>query len=82
MLLAPMAGTNESSSRNCVGKFIVAWFILGGAATFAVVVFTAQNQIPGIAYVGLWLATAAIFAVAFLGDMNTTHLACARSQAE
>lgn len=77
-----MDGTNDLAGRNCVGKFIVAWFILGGAATFAVVVFTAQNQVPGIAYVGLWLATAAIFAVAFLGDMNTTQLACTRKQPE
>lgn len=82
MLIPHMAKTNDSPSTNCVGKFIVSWFILGGAATFAVVVFTAQNQIPGIAYVALWLATAAIFAVAFLGDMNTTQLACPRDQPE
>lgn len=82
MLIFHMAEANESSSMNCVGKFIVTWFILGGAATFAVVVFTAQNQLPGIAYVALWLATAAIFGVAFLGDMNTTQLACPRNQPE
>lgn len=75
-----MVEANATSSANCVGKFIVAWFILGGAATFAVVVFTAQNQVPGIAYVGVWLVTAAIFAVAFLGDMNTTHFACPGGQ--
>lgn len=82
MVRIHMAEANGSSSRNCVGKFIVAWFILGGAATFAVVVFTAQSQLPGIAYVAVWLATAAIFAVAFLGDMNSTHIACARNQPE
>lgn len=75
-----MVEPDESTSTNCVGKFIVAWFILGGAVTFAVVVFTAKSHLPGITYVGLWLATAAIFALAFLGDMNITQFACSRNR--
>lgn len=43
------------------GRFIVLWFILGGAITFAVVVLTAQYQWPGLYYVLIWIALGVIF---------------------
>lgn len=49
-----------------LGTFIVLWFILGGAVTFAAVVLTAQLQWPGIYYVALWLALGVLFSPTLL----------------
>lgn len=51
----------KSAIEGGVGQFIVMWFILGGAATFGVVVFTAQYQWPGYLYIFIWIGLGILF---------------------
>ena len=56
-LLGDLMGALEEG----LGRFIVLWFILGGAVTFGVVVLTAQNDWPGLYYVLIWIGLGVLF---------------------
>lgn len=57
-----------------VGRFIVLWFIVGGAITFGVVVLTAQNQWPGLYYVAMWIALGIVFSPTIFWNQSSDPL--------